>query len=73
MSNNTTNRPVINSANPSFLLTICEALRVRFAVKYGCRNTEWTAYFVAGDCASVKDEFGGCWDIDLNNKQIIPA
>jgi len=71
MSNS--NCPVINSANHSFLLTICEALRVRFAVQYGIRETEWTAYFVAGDCASVKDEFGGCWDIDLINKQIIPA
>ena len=71
MSN--TNRPVINSTDPAFLITICEALRVRFSVEYGCRNTEWTAYFVAGDCASVKDEFGGCWDIELNNKQIIPA
>ena len=71
MSNN--NRPVINYANPSFLVIICEALRVRFAAQYGIRNTEWTAYFVAGDCASVKDEFGGCWDIDLTNKQIIPA
>lgn len=69
MSNN--NRPVINYANPSFLVTICEALRVKFAAQYGMRNTEWTAYFVAGDCASVKDEFGGCWDIDLTNKQII--
>lgn len=67
------NRPMINSANPSFLITICEALRVHFAVQYGCRNTEWVAYFVAGDCASVKDEFGGCWDIDLTNKQIIPS
>jgi hypothetical protein len=71
MSN--TNRPVINSTNPAFLLTICEALRIRFAVQYGIRETEWTAYFVAGDCASVKDEFGGCWDINLPNKQIIPA
>jgi hypothetical protein len=68
-----TNRPTINSANPSFLITICESLRNLFAVKYGIRETEWTAYAVFGDCASIKDEFGGCWDIDLANKQIIPA
>jgi hypothetical protein len=66
-------RPVINSSNPSFLLTICEALRVRFSSEYNCRETDWTAYFISGDCVSVKDEFGKCWDIDLISKKIIPA
>lgn len=71
MSN--TNRPTINSANPYFMLGACNALRNFFGIKYGCRETEWTAVYADTTCASIKDEFGGSWDIDLINKSIIPA
>jgi uncharacterized glyoxalase superfamily protein PhnB len=64
---------LINSANPSFLITACEALRVLFTAKYKCRDTKWTAYFVSGNYASIKDEFGTSWDINLINNEIIPA
>jgi len=69
----TTKRPLINSANPSILLNICESLRVHFKSEYGCRETEWVAYFIHKDCASIKDEFGVYWDIDTITKKIIPA
>ena len=67
------NRPTINSANPYLMLGVCNALRNLFGVKYGIRETEWTAVYADAQCASIKDEFGGSWDIDLINKQIIPA